>query len=174
MIAKCLVTVVFVVSAPQWGLYIFSAAQVCTVCLTTYTTSIVFVCNTFQFVISVMCVFHLTVRLCRVFAPLLCVILHPFPWLRGSRQEIVPCSSHNRSSAIQGGSRGVTTFTTQGLLQTFSFSVTTMLYICFCFQPLLNWKLTTLTWSFFKQSFLKQILTEGKCPSCSITQFQQQ
>lgn len=29
MIAKCLITVVMVVSAPQWGLYIFSAAQVC-------------------------------------------------------------------------------------------------------------------------------------------------
>uniref|UniRef100_A0A8C1KXP7 Protein RFT1 homolog n=1 Tax=Cyprinus carpio TaxID=7962 RepID=A0A8C1KXP7_CYPCA len=29
-------------------------------------------------------------------------------------------------------------------------------------EPLLNWKLTTLTWSFFKQSFLKQILTEGE------------
>ncbi|XP_016384527.1 protein RFT1 homolog isoform X2 [Sinocyclocheilus rhinocerous] len=36
------------------------------------------------------------------------------------------------------------------------------LYIFSVAQPLLNWKLTTLTWSFFKQSFLKQILTEGE------------
>lgn len=28
MVAKCVLTVVLVVSAPQWGLYIFSAAQV--------------------------------------------------------------------------------------------------------------------------------------------------
>lgn len=28
MITKCLITVVLVFSAPQWGLYIFSAAQV--------------------------------------------------------------------------------------------------------------------------------------------------
>lgn len=29
-------------------------------------------------------------------------------------------------------------------------------------QPLLDWTLARLTWSFFKQSFLKQILTEGE------------
>ncbi|MBN3296897.1 RFT1 protein, partial [Amia calva] len=29
-------------------------------------------------------------------------------------------------------------------------------------EPLIDWKLARLTWSFFKQSFLKQILTEGE------------
>uniref|UniRef100_A0A3B3Q9F1 Protein RFT1 homolog n=1 Tax=Paramormyrops kingsleyae TaxID=1676925 RepID=A0A3B3Q9F1_9TELE len=29
-------------------------------------------------------------------------------------------------------------------------------------EPVVNWKLARLTWSFFKQSFLKQILTEGE------------
>lgn len=29
-------------------------------------------------------------------------------------------------------------------------------------QPLVDWRLARLTWSFFKQSFLKQILTEGE------------
>ncbi|XP_043934111.1 protein RFT1 homolog [Protopterus annectens] len=29
-------------------------------------------------------------------------------------------------------------------------------------QPALDWKLSLLTWSFFKQSFLKQVLTEGE------------
>lgn len=33
----------------------------------------------------------------------------------------------------------------------------------FClFQPLIDSDLASLTWSFFKQSFLKQLLTEGK------------
>lgn len=36
-----------------------------------------------------------------------------------------------------------------------------MVDACLCVQPLINWKLAMLTWSFFKQSFLKQILTEG-------------
>uniref|UniRef100_A0A3B1IKK1 Protein RFT1 homolog n=1 Tax=Astyanax mexicanus TaxID=7994 RepID=A0A3B1IKK1_ASTMX len=81
MIAKCVVTVVMVVSAPQWGLYIFSAAQVR---LTMY------------------------VVLCKK----CCQLMHDCVFL--------------------------------------------------CLQPLINWKLATLTWSFFKQSFLKQILTEGE------------
>lgn len=42
------------------------------------------------------------------------------------------------------------------LLQTFSISI-----FC-CLQPLVDWTLGRLTWSFFKQSFLKQILTEGE------------
>lgn len=34
--------------------------------------------------------------------------------------------------------------------------------VCWVLQPFLNWKEARLTWSFFKQSFLKQILTEGE------------
>ncbi len=54
MIAKCLVTVVMVVSAPQWGLYIFSAAQVYIfACLhTAHMQSLV----AFWFLILIMCV----------------------------------------------------------------------------------------------------------------------
>ena len=31
-----------------------------------------------------------------------------------------------------------------------------------CLKPLIDWTVARLTWSFFKQSFLKQILTEGE------------
>ena len=34
--------------------------------------------------------------------------------------------------------------------------------VCWILQTFLNWKEARLTWSFFKQSFLKQILTEGE------------
>lgn len=37
-----------------------------------------------------------------------------------------------------------------------------LLTLVCCSQPLLDWTLARLTWSFFKQSFLKQILTEGE------------
>lgn len=33
---------------------------------------------------------------------------------------------------------------------------------CLCLKPLFDWTLARLTWSFFQQSFLKQILTEGE------------
>uniref|UniRef100_A0A8C2IQZ4 Protein RFT1 homolog n=1 Tax=Cyprinus carpio TaxID=7962 RepID=A0A8C2IQZ4_CYPCA len=96
MIAKCLVTVVMVVSAPQWGLYIFSAAQ---------------------------CVYAGFL--------LLCYVLYFIHFLGSEEAEskLFPVSH-----------------------------ITDLLPS----RPLLNWKLTTLTWSFFKQSFLKQILTEGE------------
>lgn len=32
----------------------------------------------------------------------------------------------------------------------------------YIFQDIVNWKEARLTWSFFKQSFLKQVLTEGE------------
>uniref|UniRef100_A0A671QNZ2 Protein RFT1 homolog n=1 Tax=Sinocyclocheilus anshuiensis TaxID=1608454 RepID=A0A671QNZ2_9TELE len=94
MIAKCLVTVVMVVSAPQWGLYIFSAAQ----------------CVYAGFLV-------------------LCYMLYFVRFLGSEEAEkkLFPVS-HIKDLLPSG--------------------------------PLLNWKLTTLTWSFFKQSFLKQILTE--------------
>uniref|UniRef100_A0A671N1A7 Protein RFT1 homolog n=1 Tax=Sinocyclocheilus anshuiensis TaxID=1608454 RepID=A0A671N1A7_9TELE len=96
MTAKCLVTVVMVVSAPQWGLYIFSAAQ---------------------------CVYAGFL--------LLCYVLYFIHFLGSEEAEskLFPVSH-----------------------------ITDLLPS----RPLLNWKLTTLTWSFFKQSFLKQILTEGE------------
>ncbi|KAI2663735.1 hypothetical protein H4Q32_012325 [Labeo rohita] len=100
MIAKCLVTVVMVVSAPQWGLYIFSAAQ---------------------------CVYAGFL--------LLCYVLYFVRFLGSEEAEkkLFPVSR-----------------------------ITELLPSRVDHEPLLNWKLTTLTWSFFKQSFLKQILTEGE------------
>uniref|UniRef100_A0A671N5C6 Protein RFT1 homolog n=1 Tax=Sinocyclocheilus anshuiensis TaxID=1608454 RepID=A0A671N5C6_9TELE len=100
MTAKCLVTVVMVVSAPQWGLYIFSAAQ---------------------------CVYAGFL--------LLCYVLYFIHFLGSEEAEskLFPVSH-----------------------------ITDLLPSRVDHEPLLNWKLTTLTWSFFKQSFLKQILTEGE------------
>ncbi|XP_056316269.1 protein RFT1 homolog [Danio aesculapii] len=100
MIAKCLVTVVLVVSAPQWGLFIFSAAQ----CV--YTG------------------FLLT-----------CYVLYFIHFLGSEEAEKKSFPVHR---------------------------MTDLLPSKVDHEPLLNWKLTTLTWSFFKQSFLKQILTEGE------------
>lgn len=58
MIAKCLVTVVMVVSAPQWGLYIFSAAQVYIfACLHTEHIQHIQFLVAFWFLILIMCVF---------------------------------------------------------------------------------------------------------------------
>uniref|UniRef100_A0A8C2K4L2 Protein RFT1 homolog n=1 Tax=Cyprinus carpio TaxID=7962 RepID=A0A8C2K4L2_CYPCA len=98
MIAKCLVTVVMVVSTPQWGLYIFSAAQ---------------------------CVYAGFL--------LLCYVLYFVRFLGSEEAEkkLFPVSH-----------------------------IKDLLPSRVDHEPLLNWKLTTLTWSFFKQSFLKQILTE--------------
>ncbi|KAI4892752.1 hypothetical protein NFI96_032313 [Prochilodus magdalenae] len=100
MIAKCLVTVVMIVSAPHWGLYIFSAAQ---------------------------CVYAGSL--------LLCYVVYFLRFL-GSEE------AKKRSFPLNHISQLLPT-TVNG-------------------QPLINWKLATLTWSFFKQSFLKQILTEGE------------
>ncbi|KAB5584185.1 hypothetical protein PHYPO_G00104480 [Pangasianodon hypophthalmus] len=100
IIAKCLVTVMMVVSAPQWGLYIFSAAQ---------------------------CVYAVFLCLCYV------VYFMHFLGSEEARKKFFPL--RHISEVLPTRMNG---------------------------QPLINWKLATLTWSFFKQSFLKQILTEGE------------
>uniref|UniRef100_A0AAR2J2V1 Protein RFT1 homolog n=1 Tax=Pygocentrus nattereri TaxID=42514 RepID=A0AAR2J2V1_PYGNA len=100
MIAKCLVTVVMVVSAPDWGLYIFSAAQ---------------------------CVYAGFL--------LLCYIIYFLQFLGSEEAKKKSFPLDHVSQLLPTRLNG---------------------------QPLINWKLATLTWSFFKQSFLKQILTEGK------------
>ncbi|XP_055725365.1 protein RFT1 homolog [Salvelinus fontinalis] len=100
MVAKCVLTVVLVVSAPQWGLYIFSAAQL------VYTGFLV------------LCYFVYFLRFLgsgeanRKYFPLQRVA------------DLLP-------SRVEG-------------------------------EPVIDWTLARLTWSFFKQSFLKQILTEGE------------
>ncbi|XP_071375133.1 man(5)GlcNAc(2)-PP-dolichol translocation protein RFT1 [Centroberyx affinis] len=100
MIAKCLITVVLVVSAPEWGLYIFSAAQL------VYTGFLV-----------------------------LCYAAY---FLRFLGSEAA----------------AKTSFPLQHVGE---------LLICRADgEPLIDWTLARLTWSFFKQSFLKQILTEGE------------
>ncbi|XP_053492670.1 protein RFT1 homolog [Ictalurus furcatus] len=100
IIAKCLVTMMMVVSAPQWGLYIFSAAQ---------------------------CVY--AGFLC------LCYIAYFMHFLGSEEAEKKRFPLRHISELLPTRMNG---------------------------QPLINWKLATLTWSFFKQSFLKQILTEGE------------
>lgn len=100
MIAKCILTVVLVVSSPQWGLYIFSVAQI------VYTGFLV-----------------------------LCYGLYFLRFL-GS------------------GEASKTGFPLQGFGELLPSRVDG--------EPLVDWTLAKLTWSFFKQSFLKQILTEGE------------
>ncbi|XP_066520508.1 man(5)GlcNAc(2)-PP-dolichol translocation protein RFT1 isoform X2 [Hoplias malabaricus] len=100
MIAKCLVTVVMVVSAPKWGLYIFSAAQ---------------------------CVYAGFL--------LLCYFVYFLRFLGSADAKKKAFPLHHVSQLLPTRIKG---------------------------QPIINWKLATLTWSFFKQSFLKQILTEGE------------
>lgn len=100
MIAKCILTVVLVVLAPQWGLYIFSAAQI------VYTGFLV-MCYGLYFLH-----FLGSGEASRTGFPL------------QSFGELLP-------SRVDG-------------------------------QTLVDWTLAKLTWSFFKQSFLKQILTEGE------------
>ncbi|XP_046880632.1 protein RFT1 homolog [Hypomesus transpacificus] len=100
MIAKCVLTVVLVVSAPQWGLYIFSMAQL------VYTGSLV------------LCYFG--------------YFLHF--WGSGEAQRKafpLRCIGDLLPSRVNE-------------------------------EPWVDWTLARLTWSFFKQSFLKQILTEGE------------
>ncbi|KAG7326306.1 hypothetical protein KOW79_009707 [Hemibagrus wyckioides] len=100
IIAKCLVTVMMVVSAPRWGLYIFSAAQ---------------------------CVY--AGFLC------LCYVVYFVRFLGSEKAAKNSFPLRHISELLPTTMKG---------------------------QPLINWKLATLTWSFFKQSFLKQILTEGE------------
>ncbi|KAK2858009.1 hypothetical protein Q7C36_005928 [Tachysurus vachellii] len=100
IIAKCFVTVMMVVSAPQWGLYIFSAAQ---------------------------CVYAGFLCLCYI------VYFMHFLGSEEAVKNVFPL--RHISELLPTRMKG---------------------------QPLINWKLATLTWSFFKQSFLKQILTEGE------------
>uniref|UniRef100_A0A671W2F5 Protein RFT1 homolog n=1 Tax=Sparus aurata TaxID=8175 RepID=A0A671W2F5_SPAAU len=96
MIAKCSVTVVLVVFAGEWGLYIFSAAHL------VYTGFLV-LCYAVYFIrfLDSKEAAKESFPLCRV-------------------RDLLPC------------------------------------------RPLVDWTLARLTWSFFKQSFLKQILTEGE------------
>ncbi|XP_061785694.2 man(5)GlcNAc(2)-PP-dolichol translocation protein RFT1 [Nerophis lumbriciformis] len=100
LLAKCGVTVVLVVWARQWGLYIFAAAHLL------YTG------------VLVLCYVGYFLR----FLPSEEAIKSRFP-LRSVR-DLIPHPAHG--------------------------------------EPLLDWTVARLTWSFFKQSFLKQILTEGE------------
>uniref|UniRef100_A0A7N8WTM9 Protein RFT1 homolog n=1 Tax=Mastacembelus armatus TaxID=205130 RepID=A0A7N8WTM9_9TELE len=100
MIAKCSITVVLVVSARDWGLYIFSAAHL------VYTGFLV-LCYVVYFIR-----FLGSEEATKKSFPLRCV------------GDLLPCKTDG--------------------------------------QPLVDWTLAQLTWSFFKQSFLKQILTEGE------------
>ncbi|KAJ8408147.1 hypothetical protein AAFF_G00263750 [Aldrovandia affinis] len=100
MLARCVLTIALVVWAPQWGLYIFSAAQL------VYTGFLV-LCYAAFFLR-----FLSSGEAERQGFPLRCV------------GDLLP-SRVGRESVV-------------------------------------NWKLARLTWSFFKQSFLKQILTEGE------------
>ncbi|KAJ3602724.1 hypothetical protein NHX12_030473 [Muraenolepis orangiensis] len=100
MIAKCVLTVVLVVWAPEWGLYIFSVAQ----CV--YTGFLV-----------------------------LCYVIY-FVRFLGSEEANKKCFPiHNVGDLLPHTAGG---------------------------EPAIDWTLARLTWSFFKQSFLKQILTEGE------------
>ncbi|KAJ7999165.1 hypothetical protein DPEC_G00212570 [Dallia pectoralis] len=100
MVAKCVLTVVLVVSVPQWGLYIFSAAQL------VYT----------GFLVLVYVVYF----------------LH-FLGSEEANRKLFPLQrmADLLPSRVEG-------------------------------KPVIDWMLARLTWSFFKQSFLKQILTEGE------------
>ncbi|MFT7801530.1 protein RFT1 homolog isoform X1 [Arapaima gigas] len=100
MVARCLLTVVLVVSFPQLGLYIFCAAQL------VYTGSLV-----------------------------LCYIIYFLHFLGSVEAKMISFPLRN--------ARELLPFTRNG-------------------ESVVNWKQARLTWSFFKQSFLKQILTEGE------------
>ncbi|XP_061543966.1 protein RFT1 homolog isoform X2 [Phycodurus eques] len=100
MLAKCSMTVVLVVSAREWGLYIFSAAHL-------VYTGVLVLCYAVYFL---------------RFLPSKEATERNFP-LRNIG-DLMP-------HTVNG-------------------------------EPLLDWTMARLTWSFFKQSFLKQILTEGE------------
>ncbi|XP_061147642.1 protein RFT1 homolog isoform X1 [Syngnathus typhle] len=100
MLAKCSMTVVLVVSAREWGLYIFSAAHL------VYTGVLV-----------------------------LCYVVYFIRFL--------PSKEATKSNFPLHNIRDLMPHTANG-------------------EPLVDWTVARLTWSFFKQSFLKQILTEGE------------
>ncbi|XP_061114253.1 protein RFT1 homolog [Conger conger] len=100
MVARCVLTMVLVVWAPQWGLYIFSAAQL------VYT----------GFLVMCYAVFFLRFLSSG----------------EAERQAFPLCRVGDLLPSRVGG------------------------------ESVVNSKLARLTWSFFKQSFLKQILTEGE------------
>uniref|UniRef100_A0A672YVZ8 Protein RFT1 homolog n=1 Tax=Sphaeramia orbicularis TaxID=375764 RepID=A0A672YVZ8_9TELE len=100
MIAKCSITVVLVVFARQWGLYIFSAAHI------VYTGFLV-----------------------------LCYTVYFLQFLGSKEATKKNFPLHNVGDLLPCIVDG---------------------------EPLIDWNLAQLTWSFFKQSFLKQILTEGE------------
>ncbi|RVE73238.1 hypothetical protein OJAV_G00048770 [Oryzias javanicus] len=100
MIAKCSVTVLLVVFAREWGLYIFSAAHL------VYTGFLV-----------------------------LCYVVYFTRFLGSEEAEKKSFPLHRVTDLLPGRIRG---------------------------EPLIDWSAAQLTWSFFKQSFLKQILTEGE------------
>uniref|UniRef100_H3CC36 Protein RFT1 homolog n=1 Tax=Tetraodon nigroviridis TaxID=99883 RepID=H3CC36_TETNG len=100
MVAKCSVTVVLVVLAPEWGLYIFSAAHLL------YTGSLV-----------------------------LCYAVYFIKFLGSEEAAKKSFPLHKVGDLLPSRADG---------------------------EPLVDRTLARLTWSFFKQSFLKQILTEGE------------
>lgn len=100
MVAKCVVTVVMVVCAPAWGLYIFAGAQ---------------------------CVYSGVL--------VLCYVLYFMRFLGSAEAEKKGLPLQTITHTLPGWIRG---------------------------QSVINWEVASLTWSFFKQSFLKQILTEGE------------
>ncbi|XP_010767813.1 protein RFT1 homolog [Notothenia coriiceps] len=100
MIAKCSITVVMVMFAREWGLYIFSAAQL------VYTGFLV-----------------------------LCYAVYFISFLGSKEAEEKGFPLHSVKDLLPRRAKG---------------------------EPLVDWSLAQLTWSFFKQSFLKQILTEGE------------
>ncbi|KAI1892741.1 hypothetical protein AGOR_G00136660 [Albula goreensis] len=101
MVARCVLTMVLVVWSPQWGLYIFSAAQL-------VYTGILVLCYAAFFLRFLSC--------------------------GEAERQSFPLRSMGDLLPSRVGDE----------------------------QSIVNWKLARLTWSFFKQSFLKQILTEGE------------
>ncbi|XP_076202264.1 man(5)GlcNAc(2)-PP-dolichol translocation protein RFT1 isoform X2 [Aptenodytes patagonicus] len=100
VVSKCILTVILVVLYPQWGLYIFSLAQL--------------------FYVSVL---------------VMCYVIY-FVTFLGSPEATKKSFPVARMKALL-----------PNLVEDETF---------------VNWKEAWLTWSFFKQSFLKQILTEGE------------
>ncbi|KAM6248110.1 man(5)GlcNAc(2)-PP-dolichol translocation protein RFT1 isoform 2-T2 [Spheniscus humboldti] len=100
VVSKCILTVILVVLYPQWGLYIFSLAQL--------------------FYVSVL---------------VMCYVIY-FMMFLGSPEATKKSFPVARMKALL-----------PNLVEDETF---------------VNWKEAWLTWSFFKQSFLKQILTEGE------------
>uniref|UniRef100_A0A8C6J7U2 Protein RFT1 homolog n=1 Tax=Melopsittacus undulatus TaxID=13146 RepID=A0A8C6J7U2_MELUD len=109
VVSKCILTVILVVLYPQWGLYIFSLAQLL------YTSVLV-----------------------------LCYVIY-FVMFLGSPEATKKTFPVTRMKALL-----------PNLVEDETF---------------VNWKEARLTWSFFKQSFLKQILTEGEASSIVVESF---